>query len=68
MIDKSKKTDPEGDYRCENIKQHKTTQKYDFVHSMEVIYYLKKPEKFIKKVYDNWLKKNGLFILYSYSS
>ena len=27
------------------------------------MYYLKKPEKFIKKVYDNWLKKNGLFIL-----
>ena len=63
MIQKAKRTDPKGQYKCENIEQHKTKQKYDFVHSMEVLYYLKKPQEFIKNVYDNWLTKKGLFIL-----
>ena len=30
---------------------------------MEVLYYLKTPQKFIKNVYENWLTKKGLLIL-----
>tara|TARA_B100000700_G_scaffold322180_1_gene423074 strand:- start:2691 stop:3323 length:633 start_codon:yes stop_codon:yes gene_type:complete len=63
MIKKAKEIDPKGEYRCENIKEHEFKQQYDFVHSMEVLYYLKKPQKFIKSVYDKWLTKKGIFIL-----
>ena len=63
MIKKAKKIDPKGNYFCQNIKDHKPKKKYDFVHSMEVLYYLKKPEKFIKEVYNEWLDEDSIFIL-----
>ena len=30
---------------------------------MEVFYYFKKPEKLIKQIHDNWIKKNGKLIM-----
>ena len=63
MIKKAKKQDLEKNYICENIKNHQPEKKYDFIHSMEVLYYLEKPQKFIRKIYNSWIKKEGLFIL-----
>ena len=38
------------------------SEKFDLVHSMEVIYYLDNPKKFIKSINESWLKKGGRFI------
>ena len=37
-------------------------KKFDIIYSMEVLYYLDSPEKFINECYNKWLNPNGLFI------
>ena len=64
MIKKAKKEDPNGEYFCENIIKYKYKEKkFDFIHSMEVLYYLEKPENFIKHAFLNMQKNEGLFIM-----
>ncbi len=63
MIKKAQKMDPTGVYKCQDLTKHNPKEKYDFIHSMEVLYYLENPEVFIKNVYKNWQKKDGIFIL-----
>jgi len=63
MINKALESDPTGNYLCENIEFYQPQEQYDFIHSMEVLYYLEKPEKFIEKIYNKWIKPKGIFIL-----
>ena len=37
--------------------------KYDVIHSMEVLYYLDDPSEIIKKISDSWLNNNGRLIV-----
>ena len=62
MIEKAKSIDPKGNYFCENLINWNPNQKYGVVHSMEVFYYFENPEKIIQKIYDDWLKDNGILI------
>jgi len=45
-----------------NLNDWKPDHKFDIIYSMEVLYYLKNPEDFIKNCYQKWLKPGGLFI------
>ena len=38
-------------------------EKYDIIHSMEVLYYLDNPKEVIKKISKDWLKDNGRLII-----
>ncbi|RZD33830.1 MAG: nodulation protein S NodS [Methanobacteriota archaeon] len=37
--------------------------KYDVIHSMEVLYYLDDPSEIVRKISDSWLNKNGRLIV-----
>ena len=63
MIAKAKKLDPKNNYICSELDLWKPDYKADVVISMEVMYYFKKPEKIIKHIFNNWIKKNGVFIM-----
>ena len=38
-------------------------EKVNFVHSMEVLYYLREPEKLIIHILENWLLEKGTIIM-----
>ena len=63
MIKKAKKMDPNGNYYCSNIVDWIPRLKFDYIHSMEVMYYLENPEKTIKSIVNNWLEANGVMIM-----
>ena len=63
MIEKAKSIDKKNKYYCENLLDWKPKNKIDLVHSMEVFYYFKNPEKLIKHIYSSWLKKNSRLII-----
>ena len=63
MIKKAKKMDPNGNYYCSNIVDWIPKLKFDYIHSMEVMYYLENPGKTIKSIVKNWLKANGVMIM-----
>tara|TARA_Y100001970_G_C13901526_1_gene683887 strand:- start:131 stop:760 length:630 start_codon:yes stop_codon:yes gene_type:complete len=45
-----------------NLNNWTPNQQFDIIYSMEAVYYLKDPQRFIKECYKKWLKPNGLFI------
>ena len=63
MIKKAQKYDPQGTYFNEDILIWKSSQKYDFVFSMETLYYFENPGIIINKIYDDVLNENGMFII-----
>jgi len=52
-----------GDFLKKDIEYYKFTFQFDIIFSMETFYYLKNPQKIIKKIHDNGLKKSGVFIM-----
>ena len=63
MIAKAKTLDHKNNYICSELDLWKPDNKVDVVISMEVIYYFKNPEIIIKHIFNNWIKKNGVFIM-----
>lgn len=63
MIAKAKSIDESGNYFCEDIRQWEPSMTFDLVHSMEVFYYLEKPDKLIQNVFDFWLNPGGKLIM-----
>ena len=63
MIAKAKSLDHKNNYICSELAFWKPNDKVDVVISMEVMYYFKEPEKIIKHIFKNWIKKNGVFIM-----
>ena len=63
MINKAKRIDKISKYECAEISVWKPNQKKDVVHSMEVFYYFKDPLIVLTNIYENWLNKNGKFIM-----
>ena len=51
------------EYILANIDEHEPTQKYDLIHSMEVLYYLENPVATLKKVANSWLNEGGRLIV-----
>ena len=63
MIENAKKSDPNGNYLCADLESWKSSEKFDLVMSMEVIYYLNNPQKFIKSLFANSLEKRGVVVI-----
>ena len=63
MIKKAQALDPEGTYLNENIELWNPENKYDIIFSMETLYYFSKPEKIIKKIFEDGLSNSGMFIM-----
>jgi trans-aconitate methyltransferase len=51
------------EYILANIDEHEPTQKYDLIHSMEVLYYLENPVATLKKIANSWLNEGGRLIV-----
>ena len=63
MIENAKKIDPEGNYLHADLESWNSTEKFDLVISMEVIYYLRNPQIFLSSVFNNCLNKNSNFVI-----
>ena len=51
------------EYILADIDTFQSVEKYDVIHSMEVLYYLNNPKEVIKKISEDWLKDNGRLII-----
>jgi len=51
------------EYILADIETFQSVEKYDIIHSMEVLYYLDHPKEVIKKISKDWLKDNGRLII-----
>ena len=63
MIAKAKNIDADGDYFCQKLPGWAPNEKVDFVISMEFLYYLKNPLKFLSELNKNWLNENGILAI-----
>jgi len=63
MIEKARETDRLNTYYREDLAKWSPNKKYDVIHSMEVFYYLEKPEELLAKIHDNWLGTNGRLVM-----
>ena len=63
MIDKARSLDSDGIYVFSDLMDWSPNEKVNFVHSMEVLYYLREPEKFIMHILENWLLEKGTIIM-----
>jgi len=62
MIQKAQGVDSSNQYFCADILQWSPFQKFNIIHSMEVLYYLEDPSKLVNSIYSEWLDKAGCFI------
>ena len=63
MIAKAKTIDEKTDYIHALLPEYQTDRKFDFVHSMEFLYYLNDPENMLKLFHDNWLEDGGWAVI-----
>jgi predicted TPR repeat methyltransferase len=63
MIEKARETDRLNTYYREDLTKWSPNKKYDVIHSMEVFYYLEKPEELLAKIHDNWLGTSGRLVM-----
>tara|TARA_B100000242_G_scaffold284681_1_gene248262 strand:+ start:406 stop:1041 length:636 start_codon:yes stop_codon:yes gene_type:complete len=62
MIAKAKLNGGNGEFILADLNSYKSSEEFDLIHSMEVLYYLDNPEESIKRFCDEWLKPGGRFI------
>ena len=62
MIEKAKNINPNGKYFHAKLPEWSPKEKFDLVHSMEFLYYLKKPLEMLKVFYNSWLNNEGVFV------
>ena len=63
MIANAKARGGEAKYIFADINSYNSPNKYDLIHSMEVLYYLNNPEEIIKKISNSWLNSGGRLIV-----
>ena len=63
MISNAKSLSDSTEYILADIDTFQSVEKYDIIHSMEVLYYLDNPKEVIKKISEDWLKDNGRLII-----
>ena len=62
MIEKASEDTSKSEFLLENIDTYISPDKFDLIHSMEVLYYLENPALTVKKITDSWLNKGGRLI------
>ena len=63
MIEKAKEVDFINAYHCAKFPETKPDKTYQFVHSMEFLYYLKDPKNMLQSIHDDWLEQNGWAVI-----
>lgn len=63
MIAKAKSIDQTGNYFCQDIRHWIPSMTFDVVHSMEVFYYVEKPDLLIQNIFDSWINPGGKLIM-----
>ena len=63
MINKARRLDNINEYICAELSSWKPKNKKDIVHTMEVLYYFKKPLIVLENIFENWINENGKFIM-----
>ena len=63
MIEKAKKIDPSGNYSISNLPEFKPIRKYDYLHSMEFLYYLDDPREMLRLFCDEWINHGGWAVI-----
>ena len=62
MIEKASVDTSKSEFLLENIDTYSSPDKFDLIHSMEVLYYLENPALTVKKIADSWLNEGGRLI------
>ena len=62
MIEKASIDTSKSEFLLENIDTYSSPDKFDLIHSMEVLYYLENPALTVKKIADSWLNEGGRLI------
>lgn len=62
MILKARIEHPSGEYYHTSLPKWSPPKKFDLIHNMEFLYYLKDPLDMLKIFYNDWLKPEGIFI------
>ena len=62
MIEKASEDNSKSEFLLENIDTYSSPNKFDLIHSMEVLYYLENPALTVKKITDSWLNEGGRLI------
>ena len=60
MIAKAREIDGNSDYILAELPDFIPDRRFDYIHSMEFLYYLEDPENMLKLFYRDWLQKEGL--------
>ena len=63
MITNAESRGGNAEYILANINSFNSTERYDVIHSMEVLYYLEDPSGIVRKISDCWLNKGGRLIV-----
>ncbi|MCH1591964.1 MAG: class I SAM-dependent methyltransferase [Candidatus Thalassarchaeaceae archaeon] len=63
MIKKARSIDPDGEYVLGKLPEWTPTKTVDLILSMEFVYYLKEPLRFLQLLYDHWLSPGGTLVL-----
>ncbi|MEC7256151.1 MAG: class I SAM-dependent methyltransferase, partial [Candidatus Thermoplasmatota archaeon] len=63
MIEKALKIDPTGNYEKVVLPNYTPQQKFDFIHSMEFLYYLDDPDEMLKLFFNDWLNEGGWAVI-----
>lgn len=61
MIERAHQIDPSGTYIGADLSTWNPDEPVDLVHSMEVLYYLENIQEFLNRVYNHWLRDDGIF-------
>lgn len=62
MISKARQIDSNGEYKVTKLPEWMPTEKFDFIHSMEFLYYLHDPQSMLKQLHENWLNSGGMLV------
>ncbi len=62
MIANARAIDPSGTYHEEKLPEWTPENRFDLVHTMEFLYYLKNPQEMLTKIHDEWLEDGGWLV------
>jgi trans-aconitate methyltransferase len=62
MIANALAIDPSGTYHEEKLPEWTPKNRFDLVHTMEFLYYLKNPQDMLTKIHDEWLEDGGWLV------
>ena len=63
MIAKARSADPHGDYVEAMLPDWRPSEPVDLIHSMECLYYLEDPVRFLHTLHDEWMRPGGRAVI-----